>query len=163
MPDKNNVFVKMANYLYKEDALKEAYLRGCANGICLMQNLMNTTVTMNDLISPEDQKRDIKAMNVMIHNNKVLTEEDIIMLKTLDMPITACNFSPRTSNGLIKHDIKTVKDLLEKIPDGNLSQIRGFGRKCISEIMDFFDEHHLYFGMMEEPIVFEKYAIFKWK
>ena len=44
-----------------------------------------------------------------------------------------------------------VKSLLQTTEDGT------------EKIMDFFDEHHLYFGMMDEPIVFEKYAIFKWK
>ena len=163
MNDNKNIFVKMANYLYKEDAQKEAYLHGCANCICLMQNLMQTTVKLDDLIPPDTQFKDIKVMKVMMHNNKILTQEDINMCKTLDMPIMACNFSPRTQNVLIKMEIRTVKELLEKRPEGKLNHIRGFGRKCVAEIMAFLNDNNLYFGMMTEPVVIEKYAIYKWK
>lgn len=163
MDDNRNIFAKMADYLYTEESQKKAYLHGCANCICLMQNLMQITVKLDDLISPDIQLKDIKVMKVMLHNNKILTQEDINMCKALEMPIVACNFSPRTQNGLIKMEIRTVKELLERIPDGKINYIRGFGRKCVAEIMAFLNDNNLYFGMMTEPVVIEKYAIYKWK
>lgn len=60
-------------------------------------------------------------------------------------------------------EIRTVKELLERIPDGKINYIRGFGRKCVAEIMAFLNDNNLYFGMMTEPVVIEKYAIYKWK
>ena len=57
-----NIFIKMANYLYKDDAQKEAYLRGCANGMCLIKNVLDTKVKLDELISIEDQIHDIKVL-----------------------------------------------------------------------------------------------------
>ena len=158
-----NIFIKMANYLYKDDAQKEAYLRGCANGMCLIKNVLDTKVKLDELISIEDQIHDIKVLNALIHNNRVLTEDDVKMCKMMDKPITACNLSPRALNGLAGMDIRTVKDLVEKISDGDLNSLRGFGRKCVAEVLNFLNDNNLYFGMMKDPIINEKYAIYKWK
>lgn len=158
-----NIFLKMANYLYKEDDLKKAYLRGCANGICLMRNIIDTVAKVDDLLPVEDQIQDVKVLNALIHNNRILSEEDVRICKLLDKPVTACNFSPRSLNGLTRMNIRTVKDLVEKIPDGDLNSLRGFGRKCVNEVMGFLNDNNLFFGMMTDPIVMEKYAIYKWK
>ncbi len=158
-----NIFLKMADYLYEEDAQKKAYLRGCADVICLMRNSLDTVVKVDELITDDDQFQDIKVLNTIIYNNRQLTEEDVKICKLLDKPITACNLSLRSLNALTKIEVKTVKDLLEKFPDGDLSVLRGIGRKSRAEINNFLNENNLFFGIMSDPIVIEKYAIYKWR
>jgi len=64
------------------------------------------------------------------------------MAETMMIPVYELDFSVRTHNRLIVNNINYVGDLCQKTP-AQLLSIKGFGRKCLNEIVEFLQHHSL--------------------
>ena len=66
--------------------------------------------------------------------------------ETIMIPIDEVDFSVRTYRRLINNNIYYVGDLCQKSP-AQLLSIKGFGRKCLNETLEFLLHHNLFLGM----------------
>lgn len=57
--------------------------------------------------------------------------------------IEECNFAIRTYNCLKRACIYTVDELIEKVEDGTIINVRNLGRKSVQEIIDYLEKHGL--------------------
>lgn len=94
----------------------------------------------------------LEQMGFKVENEDIV---DIVELKPkapavfdemLDRPITDYPLSIRTLNCLKVADINTLRELV-RLTEKDLSKVRNFGKKSISELSDFIKDHDLTWGM----------------
>lgn len=76
--------------------------------------------------------------------NKLLGDENTPTEFTVKyIKIEECNFAIRTYNCLKRAGIYTVDEVIEKIKDGTIINVRNLGRKSVQEIIDYLEKHGL--------------------
>ena len=140
-------------------------IRKACNKFC-----RNVTEISGDLRANSDLKAENSSLKEAI---KVLKKEyDSYRIEHDDKPVTDVILPPkilsyrffdsglsvRCKNCLRSADIDTVGDLLTNYESvGDLLDFRNFGRKTLSELIDFLDDHHIFFKKSEESL--EEYYI----
>lgn len=155
-----NVFYKMATRLYQTKELQEAYIRGCQNALSMVWKSLEPF--LNDLTDNNDaaKKKDEWVMNMLIRQNRAVTQKDIDLFKQLDKTIPTCNFSTRTFKVVETLGVETIRDLVE-LKVEVIAGAKGCGRKTMYEINKFLDDRSLFLGMLNDPLLAEKYASWK--
>lgn len=150
----------MATKLYGTDQQKEAYIRGCQNTLSLIKKLLGPYLDYVTENNNASHKKDEWMMNMLIRQNRAVTQGDIDVFKVLDKTILSCNFSTRTLKTMKILGVNTIKDLVA-LQMEDIMGVKGCGRKTIYEIKKFLEDRNLFLGMFNSSLFAEKYASWK--